>query len=208
MISPCTLFKQQVVLQFSSLSNAAMSTSFNHDQVRAFNHDQEVLAISGSPGCSSSTLLRPTTPKSDYYLNNLASLQRVQFPLYQMHDQKVRDFSLLRLLRVFQEFDPSLLLRWSSRDLACSLSILLRPTTPKATTTWTILPLFRELNFLPIKRDQKVRVFRQEQKSTCYFQNSGLFFINSSEANNPKRDYYLNNLAILFQRSGLFLLDV
>ena len=156
--------------------------SIKRGQVRAFKQfvRPKVRIISGDPGCSSSTLLRPTTPKRQLLpkrpcLSSESSISSLSNSLF---NQKVRIIS---------------------GDPGSSSSTLLRPTTPKMTTTdWTTSPLFREFNFLSIKRGQ-VRAFKQfvQLKSSYYFRRSELFFVDSSKANNPKSDYYLHNLASL-----------
>ena len=125
------------------------------------------------------------TQNDDYCLNNLASPQRLEFPPFETRPKSSR-------------FQP-ICYHQRKCSSACSSSTLLRLTAPKATTAWTTSPLFREFNFLSINRDQKSSHFQpiHYNQTKCFFRRSGLFFVDSSEANNPKSDYYLNNLTSL-----------
>ena len=110
------------------------------------------------PDCLSLIPTRPTT--SSVTTTWTASPLREFNFLSIKRDQKVRAFNGLFVIHSKRSA--------FSGDPACSLLTLLRPITPKTKTTCTTSPLFRELNFLPIKRDQKVQGLPSSSLFKCY----------------------------------------
>ena len=117
-----------------------------------------------------------------------------KYPLYKAtwsngHSWALRSSSSLKISSKFRSGGPD-----------CSSSTLLRPTIPKTTTIWTtkkfvlfpeIWAVLRQLFW----EGTATRLQRGDGHAT--WKRSGLFFIDSSEANNPKSDYYMNSLASL-----------
>ena len=141
-------------------------------KVRAFNSlyviHSKPSALSGGPDCLSLTPKRSTTTTSTWTASPL--FRELNF-LPMKRKQKVQAFNSVFVIHSKRSA--------LSGGPDCLLSTPKRPTT--AMTTWTASPLFRELNFLPMKRETKSSSFQQPLRSTfqtkCSFRRSRLFVI-------------------------------